>query len=164
MTLKSTFTGAVIALTFALPSFADGIEVSDAYARSSNAMAGAAFMDVTNTTDMDDRLLAVASDVAARVELHTHLEQDGVMRMIHVEEGFEVPAGEAIHLMRGGKHVMFMGLNTTFNQGDMVTVTLIFEHAGEVVVEIPVDQERQDGLMMDGDMDGDEMDHSEMSN
>jgi copper(I)-binding protein len=65
------------------------------------------------------------------------------MKMTHVEEGFPVAAGETIMMQRGGQHVMFMGLNDAMEQDDMVTVTLTFEKAGDVVVEVPVDLERK---------------------
>ncbi len=127
----------------AMPAAAE-IVVKDAYARSSNAMAGAAFMAIENTGPEDDRLIGAASDAAKRVELHTHRDMGGgVMKMMHVEEGFALPAGETHMLMRGGDHVMFMGLNSTMEHGDTVTVTLTFEKAGEQVVEIPVDLERK---------------------
>jgi len=89
MPFKSTVLGAIAALALTTSAFAD-IEVSDPYARSSNTMAGAAFMTIRNTGDTDDRLLFVTSTAAQRVELHTHLEDaDGIMRMIHVEDGFK---------------------------------------------------------------------------
>ena len=133
-------TGLLAALS--APAYAE-IVVSDAYARSSNAMAGAAFMTIENTGPEDDRLVGVASDVAQRVELHTHRDMgDGLMKMVHVEEGFALPAGQTHMLMRGGDHVMFMGLEGAMEQGQTVTVTLTFEKAGTQVVEIPVDLER----------------------
>ncbi|GAA6158645.1 copper chaperone PCu(A)C [Ruegeria sp. HU-ET01832] len=125
----------------------DSIAVEDAYARSSGktAKAGAAFMMIENTGDADDRLIAVESEAAARVELHTHeVDANGVAKMIHVEEGFVIPAGEARALKRGGDHVMFMGLTAPFEEGSTVPVTLIFEKAGEVEVDIPVDLKRHD--------------------
>ena len=143
--MKSVLAGAV-ALILATPVFAD-IEVVDAYARAASptAKAGAAFMVIRNTGSEDDRLIAVASDIAARVELHTHKDMgEGVMKMMHVEEGFAVPAGDMHALARGGDHVMFMGLTRPMAQGDTVTVMLTFEKAGEVVVDIPVDLERED--------------------
>ena len=143
--MKSVLAGAV-ALILATPVFAD-IEVVDAYARAASptAKAGAAFMVIRNTGSEDDRLIAAASDIAARVELHTHKDMgEGVMKMMHVEEGFAVPAGDMHALARGGDHVMFMGLTRPMAQGDTVTVMLTFEKAGEVVVDIPVDLERED--------------------
>jgi copper(I)-binding protein len=84
------------------------------------------------------------------------------MRMTHVEEGFVLPAGGEITMERGAAHVMFMGLNTPFEQDDIVTITFVFENAGEVVVEIPVDQTREEHGAMSGDMDHSDMDHSDM--
>lgn len=137
---------AAMAMGFGAAAWAEGIVVEDAYARASTptAKSGAAFMVLMNTGDQDDRLVAAKSDVAARVELHTHREiADGVMKMMEVEEGFAIPAGGTHMLARGGDHVMFMGLNEPFADGDTVAVTLVFEHAGEVAVEIPVDLNRK---------------------
>ena len=160
MSFKTTLMGAVTALSFAMPAFAE-IEIHDQYARSSNAMAGAAFMTIHNHGDVDDHLLNVSSDVSARVELHTHIEDaDGVMRMTHLEEGIVLPAGGEIVMQRGGNHVMFMGLNAPFEQDDVVTITFVFEYAGEVVVEIPVDLMREEHGAMGGDMNHGEMDLS----
>ena len=100
-------------------------------------------MTIENTGDTADRLLDAASEVAARVELHTHIDDgNGVMQMRQIEGGLDVPAAGHHMLTRGGDHVMFMGLNRDFVNGDSISVTLTFEHAGEVVVEIPVDNDR----------------------
>ena len=105
---------------------------------------GAAFMQIMNHTGADDRLVDARSEVAERVELHTHLsDANGVMKMVHVEEGFAIPAGESHMLKRGGDHVMFLGLKESLHHGDVVSLTLVFEKAGEVSVEVPVDLERK---------------------
>ena len=147
MTVRSTLLAAGLALAAALPATAeDAIAVMDPYARSSGMMAnsGAAFMMIENRSGTDDRLIGASSDVAEKTELHTHKEDEmGVMRMIHVEEGFEIPAGGTLMMARGGHHVMFLGLSEPMEQGDTVTLTLEFEEAGEVTVEVPVDLERQ---------------------
>ena len=136
---------AAAAALFALPAAAQDIEVRDAYARAASPVAksGAAFMEIVNHGTADDRLIAAESDIAARVELHTHVEEGDVMRMVHVEEGFALPAGQTLVLERGGRHVMFMGLTQSLEQGDRVTVTLSFENAGAQRVDIPVDLERR---------------------
>lgn len=151
--LKTTLLAGAAALGFVLPAFAE-ITVEDAYARSASPMAksGAAFMLIHNSGETADRLIGASSDAAARTELHTHLDDgNGVMRMVHVEEGFELPADGMISMKRGGKHVMLMGLNGPMAAGETVTITLTFEQAGDVVVEVPVDLERQDhGSMQHG--------------
>ncbi|WP_320178344.1 copper chaperone PCu(A)C [Roseovarius pacificus] len=146
MSFKSTILAAVAASAFALPAFAADIMVQDPYARSSAMMAtsGAAFMQIMNHGESDDRLIDAASPVAEMVQLHTHKEdENGVMRMLHVEEGFPVAAGETLMLARGGNHVMFMGITEPFEQGDTIPLTLTFEKAGDITVEVPVDLERQ---------------------
>tara|TARA_R110002110_G_scaffold92155_41_gene240019 strand:+ start:1589 stop:2050 length:462 start_codon:yes stop_codon:yes gene_type:complete len=138
-------TAAVAATLLATPAFAE-IIVRDAYVRSStpSSVTGAAFMVLMNDGAEDDRLIAATSDVAGRVELHTHIEdENGVMKMTEIEGGLNVPAGSMHMLQRGGDHVMFMGLNAPLEQGGAVAVTLTFEKAGDVQVMIPVDHERK---------------------
>ena len=135
---------ATAALFAAVPALAD-IIIEDAYARSASpvAKAGAAFMVIRNDGDQPDRLIGAISDAAARVELHTHIDaSDGVMQMREVEGGFSIPADGAHSLKRGGDHVMFMGLKDSWAQGDRIPVTLTFENAGDITLEIEVDLER----------------------
>lgn len=147
MFLRSFARGATVAVCALIPAMSLAeIVINDSYARVSRpgAPSGAAFMVIENTGDTTDRLIAARSDVAQRVELHTHIDQgDGVMKMVEVEEGFEIEAGGRHALKRGGDHVMFMGLTETLEQDGEVSVTLVFEQAGEVIVTIPVDNERQ---------------------
>lgn len=136
---------AAAAVALAFPALAEGITISDAYARSASpsAMTGAAFMTISNAGAEDDRLIAARSDAAERVELHTHLiDANGVARMVEVEDGFVIPAGGSHVLQRGGDHVMFLGLTAPFEEGGTVPLTLVFEKAGEIAVEVPVDMSR----------------------
>lgn len=154
MTLLKMLLGAA-ALTIALPAYAE-ITIEAPFARVSTAMSksGAAFMAIHNSGSEDDQLIAVRSDVAARVELHTHLQgSNGTMQMVAVPEGFPIPAGGTHMLQRGGDHVMFMGLNEQVKEGDIIHVTLTFAKAGDIPVEIPVDLNRGNamgGMPMNG--------------
>ena len=145
MSFKSTLLTGFAVLATTSTAWAQGtIEIHDAYARSSNAKAGAAFMAIHNHGGEEDRLIDVRSDVAEHVQLHTHIEdENGVMKMRHVEGGFAVPADGMLMLKRGGDHVMFMGLKTPFEDGALIPVTLVFEKAGEIASEIEVDQDRK---------------------
>ncbi len=158
MSFKHALIAAVAAATFTLPAFAGSeISIENAYARASGMMAtaGAAFFVIHNTGDEDDRLVAADSDISKLVQLHTHIaEADGVMKMVEVPEGFPVPAGGDHALARGGDHVMFMGLNTPMKQGDIVHVTLTFEKAGDIQLDIPVDLTRDDAMAMPMNGDG----------
>lgn len=137
---------AVTAILFTAPVIAEGIEIHDAYARSSGKMAkaGAVFMIINNHTDTEDRLLQVHSDAAKMVQLHTHSEgDDGIIKMRHVHGGFTIPAYSMRALKRGGDHLMFMGLVAPWAHEGVIKVTLVFEHAGEMVIEVPIDLERK---------------------
>ncbi|MBU2983613.1 copper chaperone PCu(A)C [Lentibacter algarum] len=152
MSFKTTILAAIAAVSLVAPAYAEGLMVTDSYARSSSpvAKAGAAFLTIENHGE-DDTLIGASSDAAKRVELHTHIKaDDGVMQMREVEGGMPVPAHEGLKMKRGGYHVMFMGLNEPFVQGETITVTLQFEKAGEMVVEVPVDLERKPEMKMEG--------------
>ena len=133
------------ALLGAAPAWAQ-ITIEDAYARVASPMArtGAVYLVIRNDSGADDRLLGVVSDAAGKVALHAHVDQgDGVMRMVAAGTGIVIPAQGGFAMARGGDHVMFMGLTGRWAQGDMIPVTLIFEDAGEIAVDIPVDLARK---------------------
>ncbi|MEM7471287.1 MAG: copper chaperone PCu(A)C [Pseudomonadota bacterium] len=146
MSFKSLAAAAALTLS-CLPAIAGEakIMVMDPYARAStpSSKSGAIFLELMNHGP-DDRLIGARTEVANMTQLHTHEEDaNGVMKMIHVEQGFALAAGETVMLKRGGKHVMLMGLKTPLEQGATVPLTLIFENAGEVTVEVPVDLKRK---------------------
>lgn len=116
-----------------------GVMVEQPWARATAgpAKAGAAYMTLMNHGQETDRLVGVESDLAARTEIHTHLMEDGVMRMRKVE-GIEVAPGTPTVLQPGSLHVMFMGLKAPFVEGQELPLTLIFEKAGEVPVTFTV--------------------------
>lgn len=137
---------AACAALISLPALAcDGLTVSDPFARASGTMAqsGAAFMTLVNEGDEDCRLVAAQSDISDRLELHTHEEDDaGVMRMVEIDGGIVIPAGEEYRLERGGDHVMFLGLNRAIEHGETIYLTLVFEDESEIEIALPVDMER----------------------
>ena len=146
--LRSLVVAAVATLCLTLPAAAhDGVHINDAYARAS-AATGAVFFVIENHQTEDDRLVGVASDAAERVELHTHTEDaNGIMQMREVPEGFVVSGKGSHALARGGDHVMMMGLKNPLMTGDTVTLTLTFQRAGEVIVDVRVDNERTSSAM-----------------
>lgn len=138
------------ATMLAAPALADGIEVHDAYAITARpgAPTGAAFMVIRNHGGAPDRLIGVRSDIAARTELHRHIQgADGMMQMFRIEDGLVLPTEAEIILGRGGDHVMFIGLTEPWSDGQTIAITLIFAVAGEVPVSIVVDRDRLGGAM-----------------
>ena len=133
---------AALACVLAFPALAhDGVHVDGAYARvMPGAKTGAVFMSIENHASTDERLVGITTDAAERAELHTHKAgADGMMQMLKVEDGIVIPAGLTHDLERGGDHIMLMGVTRALKDGDTITMTLTFEHADAVTVEIPVD-------------------------
>lgn len=121
--------------------FAADIDVTAPWARASAggmAKAGAAFLTIKNAGAADDRLVGAKADVSGKVELHTHIKEGDLMKMRQVH-AIDVPAGKTVALQPGGLHVMFMGLKAPFKEGDHFPLTLVFEKAGDVTVDVAVE-------------------------
>ncbi|STZ76686.1 copper chaperone PCu(A)C [Bergeriella denitrificans] len=119
---------------------AAGIHIQDQWARATveGMKMGGAFMNIHNDNKKADFLLGGSSPVAERVEVHTHVNDNGVMRMREVKGGVPLAAGENTELKPGGYHIMFMGLKRQLKEGETVPVTLKFKHAKSQTVQIPV--------------------------
>lgn len=126
----------------------NGIVVEDPFARArpGSAKMGGAFLKITNTNASDDALVSARTDVAKRTELHTHMMQDGVMRMSQVDM-IPLLAGKTVMLKPGGYHVMMMGLTSALEKGSDFKLTLSFRHAGDITVMVPVKDAGAMGVM-----------------
>lgn len=117
------------------------MEFSNAWARTSPPGApGAGYLTIHNHGEMDDTLLSVDGEFAARSELHLSTMEDGVMKMIHQANGVRVPAGGMLEMKPGSYHLMFTGLEKPFEAGEEYSIVLTFEHAGEFSLSLPVMQ------------------------
>ena len=115
------------------------LEIDAPWARATPPAASVAggFATIRNRGAQPDKLVQASSPAADHVELHVMSMQGGVMRMQQVPS-FEVPAGGALTLKPGGNHLMFFGLKQPFREGAKIPVTLRFEKAGKVDVELSV--------------------------
>lgn len=113
----------------------------------------ALFMHITNQGS-DASLVAASSDAANIVELHTHVNDKGVMRMRKIEK-IDLPAGQQVMLQPGGLHVMFIGLKRDLTIGASVDVTLEFSDGSKKSVTAPVSR----GKIKPGMKDPDHMKH-----
>ena len=151
MRILKSLLAAAAASIISSPVLAGDIMIHDPYARvsSKSAKSGAAFMTIHNHSSESDLLISVASTIAKKVELHTHKEIDGVMKMIKLEDGIIIPSSGHHALKRGGDHVMFMGITQSLQHGDEIAVTLIFKRSGSLELTVPVDLERKDKVKHD---------------
>lgn len=98
----------------------------------------AAYVTITNTGTVADRLVSASCDCAASAGLHTMEMKDGVMEMGEAKDGFAIAPGQSIVFAPGGNHIMLQGVSAHPKEGDTVKMTLTFEKAGAIVVEMPV--------------------------
>ncbi len=98
----------------------------------------AVFMTIINEGAVADTLLSASSPVAEAVEIHDNRAgDDGVMRMRRIES-VEVSPGAPSVLAPGGLHIMLIGLNMQLVEEEMFPLTLVFEKAGAITVDVHV--------------------------
>ena len=105
------------------------------------APTGAAYFSVVNGGAAADRLVAATTPVAKEAQLHTHLVEDGVVRMRQLK-GVDVDPGNPVEFRPGGLHVMLIGLAARLKAGESFALTLTFEKAGAIEVEVRVEARR----------------------
>jgi copper(I)-binding protein len=103
------------------------------------AEVAAGYLTIENAGTAPDRLLAVKSEIAKRVEVHEMSMTGGVMKMRPLPKGLAVESGKTVKLEPSGYHLMFMGLNRQLAKGDRFKATLEFEKAGPIDVEFAVE-------------------------
>lgn len=129
---------AIVAVVVA--AHAGDVMVSGAFARASAtpaAKAGAVYFTIRNEGSAPDRLTAVTTDAAETAMLHENVEEIGVVSMRHLME-LPIAAKETVTLSPTKLHVMLMGLKAPLKKGERFALTLTFEKAGEVKVDVPV--------------------------
>ena len=103
------------------------------------AKVGVAYMEIRNSGERPDRLLAISTGLAQRVEMHVTEREGEVMKMRQVKS-FEIPARESYALRPGGPHLMLVDLAQPLKKGERFTMTLRFERAGEMPIELEVQE------------------------
>jgi copper(I)-binding protein len=135
--MKSFITASILLFSSSL--YAASIIVEDPYVRHmppTQTVTGA-FMVFKNTTGSDLAVISAESNVADKVELHTHLHEDGVMKMRQVDK-IEVPAGGETVLKPGGLHVMLIGLKQPLDQGQMVEIKFNLDDGSSTQIQAEV--------------------------
>ncbi|MDI1284612.1 MAG: copper chaperone PCu(A)C [Reyranella sp.] len=132
-----------LAIALAVPALAHdyklgSLEISQPWTRATPATAQSAggFLTITNKGTTPDRLIAARSSVAPKVEVHEMRMDGNVMKMRELEKGLEIAPGATVMLKPGGFHIMFMGLKAPVAKDSLVPVTLVFEKAGSIDIEL----------------------------
>ena len=119
--------------------FGADVEIDGAYARASipNVPNSAAFFVIKNNSDKDIAITSANSDIAEKNELHTHIKENEMMKMIKIEK-LVVPAKSSLELKSGGDHVMLIGLKKELKAGDEISLELSFSDGDKKKIKVPV--------------------------
>lgn len=138
------------------------IEIVHPWARATAVLArtGAVYLTLANQGAELDHLLGVATPRARKARLHSHIVADGIVKMRPVK-AIEISPGDPAVLQPGGFHIMLMGLEAPLEAGTAFPLTLSFERAGAIEVEIRVENAGATGPSHHGDGDHAGRDHAD---
>jgi copper(I)-binding protein len=97
---------------------------------------GAVYLTIHNHGEMD-KLISATSPRAEKVEFHTIVHENDLMKM-HRLESIEVPMHGQVEFTPGVLHVMLMGLTEPLVDGQHFPLLLMFEKFGEVEVMVNI--------------------------
>jgi copper(I)-binding protein len=100
---------------------------------------GVAYLTITNNGPREDVLLSAHTPAAARVEFHRTILEGGMARM-RPAGALTIAPGKTLRAEPGGLHLMLVELKTPLVEGTTVPLLLTFRSAGEVTVQIRVEQ------------------------
>jgi copper(I)-binding protein len=122
-------------LPLATPAQAQTVRVEDPWSRATAP--GRPGVIYLNLSGGPDRLVGVTSDAGGMTELHETIVENGITRMRPIG-GVLISPGTRTRLAPGGMHIMLMGLKKPLKQGDTIKLTLAFERARPLIIDVPV--------------------------
>lgn len=114
------------------------------------APTAAAYFVVHNKGAEADRLLSVSTPHAGKAELHEHIHADGLMKMQQVQS-VAIPAGGEVKFAPMGYHVMLFNVQQQAKDGERFPLTLTFEKAGQLEVQVDVHNDAPSPEPMQGE-------------
>lgn len=99
---------------------------------------GVVYLTISNQGSEPDRLISIQTGVARVVEMHETVIEADIAKMRPVSEGVIIPGKSQVAFEPGGLHIMLVDLIRDLKIGDTITLTLNFENAGSVEIQVPV--------------------------
>jgi copper(I)-binding protein len=136
--IRLALTVALLALTAAGSAGAEPVTATAAWIRATppGARTAAAYLTLTNAGPAD-RLLGATTPAARAVEVHTHVMEGAMHRMVPLAD-LPLPAGAAVRLEPGALHLMLVDLAAPLEAGAQVVLSLRFAVSGALELEVPV--------------------------
>ncbi len=139
--VTATFILLLIILITSACGNSDGIAVLDAWARPGfRGDNSVVYLTINNQNNQGDGLIGANSDIAGGTEIHlSKMDAAGTMTMER-QDLVVIPAKDSIELAPGGLHIMLVILGKDLSVGDTFPVTLEFQRAGDITIDVEVKQ------------------------
>lgn len=141
--MKKSILAALLIAASSLPTLAPAAEpavsIHDAYVRLTppGTRTTGGFMILRNAGTEDRRLIKAESPAANIVELHNHINENGVMKMREVAS-IAIKAHGQTELKPGGLHLMLIDLKEELKDGNTVPITLRFDDGTSQTLVAPI--------------------------
>ena len=109
----------------------------------------AGYFEITNHGKTTDTLLSATSPISPDVEIHNHIEEDGVMKMRRVN-GVDIAPGETVIFRPGSYHLMLFKTKLAEDQQD-VSLTLNYKNAEPVTLIVDIEGRGKDSKDKEGE-------------
>lgn len=114
------------------------LTITNVWAKPNFGKNGAAYFTLKNNSKVKRHLIGASSPLSDRVELHTHLHEDGVMKMRQLKDGIIIAPGETISFKPAGNHVMLMGMKEKLKEGATYPLKLLFKDESEEALKVTI--------------------------
>ena len=102
----------------------------------------AGYFEITNHGNTPDRLVSVTSPISPAIEIHNHIEDNGVMKMRQID-GVDLAPGETVIFKPGSYHLMMFKTALPEDQKN-VALTLNYENAEPVTLIVDIEGREND--------------------
>lgn len=117
---------------------ASNLSISHIWGKPNYGPNGAAYFTLKNNGKTARHLIGASSPLSDRVELHTHLKEDGVMKMRKMKDGIIVKPGETLHFKPAGNHIMLMSMKEKLKPGATYDLQLKFKDGSTEKLKVAI--------------------------
>ena len=75
-----------------------------------NSKIAAAYFEIENQNNFDDKLLSVDGDISKNIQIHNTIMQNGIMKMFKIDDGIELKKNSNFKFEQGKYHIMIMDI------------------------------------------------------
>ena len=134
---RAAITTVLVCALFAACGQSEPVNVNDPWANATPVGASVAAVYMELTVANADTLVSASTTVADHIEMHESHEENGMMKMRPLAM-VELQAGQPFSFAQGGAHFMLIDLRQPLVAGMRFPMTLQFQRAGSVTVQVQV--------------------------